>query len=76
MFTLRADWRRILTKAWSARAFLAMIVLNATEALVYFTLGVELPIPLGIRCALYGILAGLGLYARVVWQRSVSAPDA
>ena len=65
--SLLPDWKSILTKAWSVK-FLALAgVVSAAEAVVQIT-GTQMFAP-GVGPAVTGLLAALGILARVLAQK-------
>lgn len=70
-----ADWRRVLTRAWSIRLLVASLVMDGLEFALPYLDGL-LPISPGVFLGL-GILTTVAAgIARVMAQRSLREPEA
>ncbi|WP_276122579.1 DUF7940 domain-containing protein [Pararhizobium qamdonense] len=71
---LRADWKKILKNAWTVRLFLFAAAMSGLEAVIPY-----LPAFLAINPIWIAILTPLtcmlGIYARLVAQKSISGDD-
>lgn len=72
---LLAEWRAVLTKAWSVRLIIIAAVLSGAEfALGQLTAG-NLGLPDGTFAALSGSVSAVALFARIVAQPSIKETD-
>ena len=69
---LTADWRAVLRHAWSVRLILLALLFDGIAAALSF---VELPIHPGLPVALAGLATTGALFARVVAQKRLTAPN-
>lgn len=66
-----ANWREVLTRAWSARLMILAGVLSGAEvALPYFTFAV----PTGVMAALSSLVVSAAFIARFWAQKNMSVP--
>lgn len=68
---LVANWRAVLTRAWSVRLMALAAFFTALEAALPLLNG-YLPIPPLTFAMLSGVCSGLALFARFVAQKSIS----
>lgn len=69
--TLVANWRRVLSRAWSVRFLILAFGLSALEFILQ-TFGESLPIPTRGYTLLTGLTIGAAFVARLVAQSSLS----
>ncbi|NGO50415.1 hypothetical protein [Allomesorhizobium camelthorni] len=68
---LLANWRDVLSRAWSVRLIILAAILSGAEVTLSMLDGV-LDIPAGVFAALSGLVGAAALFARVVAQEGLS----